>query len=203
MKPVIFIDFGHVYFKVHPTGIGKFSKKFHLTKEEMLHIFLGPHWTSHASGKTDEKTYWKCVAHKMNISPDQVKDLSDTWYNTLEPCSSMVKLVANLRKKYRVAALSSITAPWIEVLEKKYKISKHFHEHHYSFDHGIDKPDAKLFLRAARKMKVNPEDCIVVDDMKKFLDAVKKTGARTIMFDNSKHDVKQLETHLRKMGIEI
>ncbi len=109
----------------------------------------------------------------------------------------MEKLIRRLRKEYRVAALSSITSPWIELMEKKYKISKRFHDHHYSYDHGIDKPDARFFLSAARKMNVKPEDCIVVDDMKKFLTAVRKTGAKTILFKNAK----QLEKELKKLGV--
>jgi len=48
--------------------------------------------------------------------------------------------------------------------------------------HGIDKPSAELFKRAVKKMSVKPHDCIVIDDYKEFLDAVKKTGAKTILF---------------------
>lgn len=197
-KPVIFIDFGGVYFTYASHGLKKFLPKLNVTHKGMLKILLGTNWTSHATGKIDEDTYWNYVAKKLKVSGDEINEIKKTWYNHPSPQDGMPELIKKLRKKYKVAALSSITAPWIEILEKNYKISRTFHDHHYSYDHGIDKPDAAFFLSAAKKMNVAPEDCIVVDDMKKFLASVKKTGAKTILFK----DAKQLEREFRKLGVE-
>ena len=199
-KPVIFIDFGRVYFTYASHGLKPFFKKFNVTHDKMLKILVGgTNWTNHATGKTDEDTYWKYVAKKLNASDKQIDEIRTIWYNHPSVQDGMAKLIKNLKKKYTVAALSSITAPWIEVLEKNHNISEIFHDHHYSFDHGIDKPDAEFFMSAAKKLNVKPEDCIVVDDMKKFLSSVKKTGAKTILFK----DAKQLERDLRKLGVEV
>ena len=111
----------------------------------------------------------------------------------------MKELVRKIKKKYRVAVISSHVTGWVSIQDKIHGVSKEFHEQHFSYDYGVDKPDAELFIRAARKMKVNPKDCIVVDDMEKFLDSVKKTGARTILFKNAK----QIKSELRKHGVKI
>ena len=198
--PVIFIDFGGVYFKMPDGPVSRrFSKEFGVPQEKIMDILMGSSWTAHATGKWDEKTFWKHFSDKLNISGKQTEKFRKALYGYSFLNKGMALLIKRLKKKYRVAALSSIIVGWVEVLEKKYKISKRFHENHYTYDHGVDKPSARFFRSAAKKMNVKPADCIVVDDMKPFLAAVEKTGARTILFKNAR----QLEAQLKKMGVEI
>ena len=153
MKPVIFIDFGGVYFtKANPAVPKLFSRKFGIPTKKIQQALTGSNWDMHAIGKLDEKRYWKHVSDSLEISEKQTSQLRKTLYNYSTYNEGMMLLVRKLRKKYRVAALSSIIIGWVEALEKKYKISEHFHEHHYIYDHGVDKPDAKFFLSTAKKM---------------------------------------------------
>ena len=197
--PLIMIDFGGVYFSSAFPLIKKFSKKLGISEKKIREAFMGTNWTEHATGNSTEEKYWRNFSDKLKISEKQMQKIRKEWYSYSVPNDGMANLVKKLKKKYKVTALSSIISGWIEFLEKKYKISKRFHDHHYSYNHGVDKPDAKLFLSAARKMNVKPEDCVVVDDNKKFLAAVKKTGARIILFKDAKH----LEKQLMKIGVEI
>ncbi len=198
-KYVIFIDMGGVYFTDANRPIPRrFSRKFNIPREKILEALLG-NWTKHAEGRYNEDKFWKDIMNKLNISEKQAQELRKAWYHYPSPVRGMRKLVRKLRKKYKVAVLSSQISEWAKVLEKKYMVSKDFHDQHYSFDHGIDKPSAKLFLKAARKMKAKPENCIVVDDNKAFIAAVKKTSAKTILFRNAK----QTEREFRKLGVEI
>ena len=197
-KPVIFIDFGGVYFEhVYPKVPKVFSKKFGIHHDK-IYDSITKNWRLHATGKMKEEKYWKSIQKELELSDKQMIQMKKVWYNSV-PNKGMELLVRKLKKKYKVAALSSIIIGWVEALEKKYKISNRFHENHYSYDHGIDKPSEKFFLSAAKKMKTKPEDCIVVDDLKPFLVAVRKTGARTILFKNAK----QLQRDLKKVGVEV
>jgi HAD superfamily hydrolase (TIGR01509 family) len=199
-KPVIFVDLGGVYFTSANREVSRrFSREIGLPQKRIVGAILGPCWKEHAEGRCDEKTYWKCVADNLDITKEQMQKLRTMLYSYPSPNDEMTNIVGRLKKKYKVAVLSSHIEGWVRFLEKKYRFHREFHEHHYSFTHGVDKPDAELFTRAARKMKVRPEDCIVIDDSKAFIDAVKKTGAKTILFKNAK----QLEMQLRKMGVEI
>lgn len=199
-KPVIMIDFGGVYFTHANHAVGKrFSKELGIPKEEIIKAMMGTNWNEHASGKCSELKYWKNVSKSLKISPKQAIEIKKMLYSYPEPKKDTAKLVKKLKKNYRIAVISSHIPGWIKALENKYKMSKEFHEMHYSYDHGIDKPSAELFKRAVKKMSVKPHDCIVIDDYKEFLDAVKKTGAKTILFKNAK----QAEKQLRKMGVEV
>ena len=199
-KPVIMIDFGGVYFTTARYAVtDKFSKKFNMPQKKIINALMGSNWTKYATGKSDEKKYWKHISKKLDISKRQTQELRKAFYSYPSLNTGMVDLVKRLKEKYRIVVLSSNIVGWVKFLEKKYKLSEEFHEQHYSFNHGIDKPSARFFLSAAKKMKTKPENCIVIDDNKIFISAVKKTGARTILFKNAK----QLEKDLIKLGVEI
>jgi FMN phosphatase YigB (HAD superfamily) len=196
-KTVIMVDFGGVYFTHAFRGARKFAKKYNMTFEKVEGALMGPNWKVFAEGKCDDTTYWVNVCKILGISPKQGQELKNMWYSEINCKKRMIMLVRLLRKKYRVAALSSICDTWVDYMEEKYKISREFDEMHFTFDHGIDKSSAKFFLSAAKKMKADPRDCIVIDDNVKFIDDVSKTGARVVLFKNSK----QAESQLRKMGV--
>jgi putative hydrolase of the HAD superfamily len=198
--PVIFIDLGGTYFTNPRPFVRKFAKKFGIPAEKMEEAIWGKKtWTPYATGKSSDNTYWKKVAKELGISEGQKNDLRKACYASIVPQYGMKSLVRGLKKKYRVVILSSHIKGWVSDLNRKYNLPKEFHGHHYSYDHGVDKPDVKLFLLAARKMKAAPENCIVVDDNKAFIAAVKKTGAMTILFK----DANDTKARLRKIGVEI
>lgn len=197
-QPVIMIDFGGTYFMSSRPLVKKFAKELGVSEKKVKEALMGLGWAEHATGRSDEKRYWKYFSNTLNTSEKKTEKMRKEYYSYSIPQDGMAQLVRKLKKKYTVAALSSIIVGWVEMLEKKYRISNRFHDHHYSYDHGIDKPDAKFFESAASRMNAKPENCIVVDDNKTFLAAVKKTGAKTILFKNAK----QLERDLRKLGVE-
>lgn len=197
-KPIIFIDFGGVYFRSsYPIIHKKFAKRFNLPFKRLHDVYM-KNWELHATGKMTSKQYWKYISSELNLSERQTEQLRRAIFSYSKPNPGMLKLIRKLKKKYTVVALSSITSEWTEALEKRYAISKHFHQCHYTFDHGCDKPDAGFFMSAAKKMRVEPQDCIVVDDWNIFLAGVKKTGARVVVFKNSA----QLEKDLIKLDVK-
>ncbi len=200
-KPVIMIDFGGVYFSEgSKIGLEKIAKKFNLSHETVHKALKGDHRKKYFSGKITSDEYWKIVSKRIDLSRKQLKEAEHIWHSSYTPRKDMVRLVRKLRHKYRVSVLSANIPERVKYLENKYKMLKHFHEHNFSFDYGLTKDDgAKFFMAAAKKMNVNPKDCILVDDKKEFLDAVKKKGAKAVLFK----DAKQLEAELRRLGVKI
>lgn len=199
-KPVIMIDFSGVYFREATEPLAKeLSQKINMPEKKIRSIILGLDYTRYAEGLSTPRQYWKHIAAKLGISKRETKLIRRKWHNNCVPNKGMPQLVKKLREKYKVVAFSGNIKERVEHLNKRYDIGKEFHECHYSFHYGYDKPDVRLFRLAVRKMKARPENCIVVDDDKKFLAAVRKTGAQTILFRNARH----LELQLREMGVEV
>lgn len=199
-KPVIMIDFGGVYFSEgSKIGLEKIAKKFKLSHEAVHSALRGDHMKKYAEGRITTDQYWKDVSKKLNLSKKRVKEIEILWHSSYKPQKGMPALVRKLRKSYRVVVLSGNIPERVRFLDKKYNMLKDFHEHHFSFDHGINKPNVRIFRRTIKRMKVKPEACIVVDDNKDFLKAVKKSGGKAILFKDAKH----LERELRRLGVKI
>ena len=198
-KPVIMIDFGGVYFSQgNKIGLEKIAKKFKLSHETVRNAIRGDHRKKYSEGRITADQYWKDVSRRIDLSKKQLKEAEHILHSSYTPRKDMVRLVRKLRHKYRVSVLSGNFPERVKFLDKKYNVLKEFHHHHFSFNHGITKPDARLFLRVVEKLHLKPKDCIVVDDSKEFLKAVKKAGGKAVLFK----DAKQLEKELKKLGVQ-
>lgn len=203
--PVIMVDFGGVYFRRTANVERRFEKKLGIPHEKFHAAMMGKNWKAYAEGKINDKQYWKNFCRKLGISWAEAMKFRDSLYSYQKHKKGMKSLVRRIKKRYRIVIFSSHVTACVDFLEKKYKISREFHECHYTFDHGIDKPgnferqNAKFFRSVVRKMKVKSKDCIVIDDHRCVLEPIKKAGARTILFK----DAKQAEKELEKMGVKI
>ncbi len=199
-KPVIMIDFGGVYFNNGTlVAVKKISKKFGINESRIKEALLGPARQKHGTGKLTSREFWNHASKHLGLSRSQVKEIKYIWHSSFVPQKGMKQLVRRLRRKYYVIVLSGTIRERIRFLNVRYNLKKEFHEQHYSFDYGINKPDVRLFKKTVKKLKINYHDCIMVDNDNVFLSNVKKTGGKTILFKSAK----QLEKDLKKLGVII
>ncbi|HIG97599.1 MAG TPA: HAD-IA family hydrolase [Candidatus Aenigmarchaeota archaeon] len=201
MKPVIFVDFGETYFCGSAKFMAKkYAKEFYMTQKQFFDILIkSGSWNLLARGKITDNEHWNKIQEMLKTTDAQIAEMRRCFHSSCKPIAGMPELVKRLRKNYKVVVLSGNNRERIEYLEKKYKLSKIFHEQHYSYHYGYDKPDPRLFAAAVKKMKLKPKDCLMIDDMSDFIRDVRKMGAQGIVFKNPK----QLERDLRKTGVEI
>lgn len=71
-------------------------------------------------------------------------------------------------------------------IQKRMNLPIFFGEHLYCIDHvnGIGKPNPTLFLYAAEKLKVKPEECLVFEDSFSGFKAAKDAGMMCIAIEN-------------------
>ena len=53
-----------------------------------------------------------------------------------------------------------------------------------SFQVGLAKPDPRIFTMAANRLGVNPNECLFIDDLAKYLEGAEKTGMKTLQYEN-------------------
>lgn len=108
------------------------------------------------------------------------------------------KIIRNLKKKgYKVGSLSGAIDLHQELYAEK-NIYDVFQFNIYSFKAGYSKPNIKLYSLLIKRLRLNPKEIIVVDDMKSCLDVAEKLGVKTILFKNNKRLLKEL----RKLGVK-
>ena len=84
------------------------------------------------------------------------------------------------RAKYKLAIASSSPLDFVRSLTKRYKIEKYFLHITSADEVGVGKPDPAVFLLTAKKLKVAPANCLVIEDGVKGMIAAKRAGMKCI-----------------------
>jgi len=124
-------------------------------------------------------------------------DFIDGHINIFTPISETFDLIKKLKPAYKLGLLSN-TAVWdFERGIKQIEIFSLFDAVTASFEVGAMKPDKAIFDDMTKKIKLAPQNCIYIDDIKQFADAGRLLGFNAIHYQG--HD--NLLEQLREMGI--
>ncbi len=118
----------------------------------------------------------------------------------LEPIAGAVEL-ANTWPKLKAVASSS-SADLVSLKLSKVGLADLFYPHVYTADHARAKPHPDLFLMAARKLGVDPGQCVVVEDSVNGVVAAKRAGAQVIGFTGGGHCAENQHLALRQSGAD-
>jgi HAD superfamily hydrolase (TIGR01509 family) len=91
----------------------------------------------------------------------------------------------NLKTGLATNAVSST----VQIAKKEFRLHRFFGEHIYCLDdvNNIPKPNPAIFLHAAKKLNLDPKDCIVVEDSMFGIKAAKLAGMYCVGINTSKN----------------
>ena len=125
------------------------------------------------------------------------------WCRHLEPIRGVVELYRKLQESYPIVVISNGDSEGVRHI--CYHLmgcyGLRFEEVFISAEHKTKKPE--LFAQVAAYLeaqKVEPGECIFVDDIPEYTVAAKKFGIPAINFDGSKQPVSELVAALAKHG---
>lgn len=96
----------------------------------------------------------------------------------------LVELLEKLTKKnYPMAVASSSYPEVIEIILQRTGLRRYFQKVVSSQEAGKSKPEPDVFLLAARRLGMNPEDCLVIEDSKNGIRAARAAQMRCIAFE--------------------
>ena len=117
---------------------------------------------------------WREIARKHSLSIDveklidQNKAESILFFTELKEIPVMPGLIDLLkkltRKKYPMAVASSSFPEIIELILERTGLRKYFQVVVSSQEAGKSKPEPDVFLLAAKRLGIKPQDCLVVED---------------------------------------
>ena len=148
-------------------------------------------------GIIKENEFWREFAKRCKIK--KWGELKKNWINEFWKKVKINKNVFNLakklkRKKYRVCVLSNVNPFHKGYLTKKLK--KSFDLVVFSCDVKSRKPEKRIYSILLKKLKLKPENCIIIDDEKENLKYPQKMGMKTIHFISFKQVKKELNSLL-------
>ncbi|MFW5823021.1 MAG: HAD family hydrolase, partial [Tangfeifania sp.] len=126
------------------------------------------------------------IEHPVNKLVEMTNNLVTPYFSSLEsmnPMPGVKNLIEKLKeKKIPLALASSSYADVIEIILQKTGLKKYFDVVVSSQMTGASKPEPDIFLLAAKKLKAEPENCLVIEDSKNGIAAAKAAGMFCVAF---------------------
>lgn len=110
----------------------------------------------------------------------------------------MIGLIKRLHGRYKLGIISNTTPGMVERLRRLFDFVDLFDIVAGSGDLGIAKPDAGIFLHAAKAMGVAPAESVFTDDRAEFAEASRAVGMQGFHFTGCERFVEDL----RSVGVE-
>lgn len=137
---------------------------------------------------TDE--FRKEICNHLGITLEQyVKSIkvSDKLNNQL------FSYIKNLKKNYKTAILSNVTKGGLEKRVDLQVLKEHFDTIVASGEVGYIKPEPEIYHLAAKKLGVQPEECIFIDDRQVYVEAAEAVGMKSVWYKDFGQMKKELE----------
>jgi len=122
----------------------------------------------------------------------QYKEVTNGLFKSEKINKSLIYWIRERRKKYTICLLTNNTAILNRLLKKKFKIYNDFDYIFNSAEVGLLKPDPKFFQYILKKLKVEPKECLFIDDNPENIKVAKKLGFFSILFTNNKKFFKKI-----------
>lgn len=90
----------------------------------------------------------------------------------------------SLKPHYKIGLLSNIGRDWLQDLFDEYQLHDLFDAVVMSSEEGITKPNPLIFERAAEKLGVSPDECLMIDDTQENCNGAETAGMKSLRYDS-------------------
>lgn len=184
--------------QVHEFAFKEVCKKYGVT-------LTSKEYSNLCMGRTDEECFIKII-EKFKVKDISVKkliDLKSRKYleliqKNIKSFPHAIKLITSLKANFRLALTSSSNRDEINMILAYFKINDFFEVIVSAQDIVHGKPHPEPYLLTAKKLKVSPKNCLVIEDSKNGVDAAKSAGMYCIGVHSS-----LIHQDLSKADIEV
>lgn len=201
IKNIVF-DMGNVLIRFDPE---LFLNRYLLLPEdrELLknEIFRSVEWVKLDRGDIDEMGAKEEMLKRIPERLHSIAiDLVDTWDRPVIQIEGMYELLGALKHKgYRLYLLSNASRRHHDYWPKV-PASKLFDGKLISADVNLLKPELKIYRTLLDEFKLNPSECVFIDDMPANVEGALRAGMSGIVFNMS---AEELKNRLRKLGVNV
>lgn len=123
----------------------------------------------------------QAVAKKTGLT---AREIDDRYWGTNKYNYSVIEIAENFKAtgRYKIALLSNISHDWMTDILSYFNSKNLFDEIVLSGDVNIVKPDSRIFKLMADKLGINPEECIMVDDLASNVNGARLAGMHGVVF---------------------
>jgi epoxide hydrolase-like predicted phosphatase len=168
-----------------------------LTEEELFRqVFENEASPRAMIGQATDAQVWNWVADALHLSNAQAKELARDFWAGNHVDQVLMQFIRGLRPRYKTALLSNAWLSTRAEMIDRFGLADEFDTVIISSEEGIAKPDARIYRLAAKRLGVQPEQAIFVDDVAENVDAARAVGMRGIHFQDTAQTIAELARQL-------
>lgn len=188
IKNIIF-DIGDVLVGYSLENFSKKNKKSLQKLEKANQILVkNEMWREYLNGNVLLKEILEKLNHDYFNYKEEFEIILEKKYQVdiLVLIEENTELLMQLKEKgYSIYLLSNITKETLEVIKENYEFVKFIDGGVYSYQEHISKPNKQIYEILCTRYKLNPKECIFIDDKKKNVDISTGLGMTGIIYTNT------------------
>lgn len=147
-------------------------------------------------GEIPEEELWQDVGRRLGLSANQLASFRlDFWKSEmLDP--ELIRLVRTLRPRYKVGIISNAWSDARTVLNRKFSLDSLVDDVIYSAEVKLAKPDARIFQLALKRLDVQAEEAVFVDDVLVNVQGAQALGMKGVQFKITEQTVNDIKEYL-------
>jgi epoxide hydrolase-like predicted phosphatase len=197
IRAVIF-DFGGVLVRTEdPSRRQNWEKYLDLPEGELSRVVFESEVADRSMvGKATESDVWKHVAATFGLNDDRLRELRRDFWLGDRIDARLVGFLRDLRPRYRTAILSNAWPGAREVFTQTLGLGEVVDEMIISAEEGVAKPDARIYQIAVRRLGVQTEETVFVDDLVENVQGARAVGMWGIQFSSTEQTIAEVQEYL-------
>jgi putative hydrolase of the HAD superfamily len=202
LRAVVF-DFGGVLWDMRWDVARELDSAHGLPRSSVFEtLYRSDLWRDIERGKGDSAA-WRDAAHRAleARAGRPLPRLHEQWRASQTAIAPNLDLVRALRPRYKLSILSNADISLRQRLERDIGIHDLFDDIVCSAEVGMAKPEPAIFMLAAERLGMAPEQCVFVDDYDLNVEAAREVGMEAVCFRIDQGD--DLRAQLTALGVVL
>lgn len=197
----LIFDYGGVLWDMRWDAARELERQHGLAERSITGTMYGSDvWRQLEVGLGDRDA-WLAGAHREleAVAGRELPPLHQHWRDRQHLIAPNIELVRRLRPPYKTAVLSNAEGTLVDRMKNVHGIYDLFDEVVCSAEVGLAKPDPRIYALAARRLSLEPGECLFVDDLASNVEAARGAGMNAVQFLVYEGD--DLEAQLAEFGV--
>jgi putative hydrolase of the HAD superfamily len=153
------------------------------------------------NGRNTGEEYWSNILRHLGIPVNKsiihelIKEDIESW---TENDPEIIQFITNKRKKVQnLSIISNMPIDILEYIRNHFQWLDLFDEQTYSCEIGVNKPAPGIYEHCLDRIRIQPHECLFVDDSMANVEGAKRTGMNAIHYRTYSQFVNELENNYR------
>ena len=164
-----------------PTELAEFCQYLGTTMDNLDTAFEMS-FPDYSLGKKTEDEFWEKFLYVARAKKIDIEYAKKFWRKNQKENEHMLEFLKTLKNKYKIAALSTIPREWLDYKRERFGLDNYFEFIVSSGYSGLAKPDPKIYDLLIKKMQLEPNTILFIDDKETVLPPAQDLGINTYLF---------------------